>query len=94
MQCCDCGLIHRFNFRIRKDKGGRRRIQLQGFRLDEANDKPMSLADDLRADIDARIAADPTGIDARIRAWIEQNLEIKREDGVTMFRLRPPDDAA
>jgi len=54
----------------------------------------MSLADDLRADIDARIAADPTGIDARIRAWIEQNLEIKREDGVTMFRLRPPDDAA
>lgn len=34
MQCCDCGLIHRMNFRILRDKGGRQRIQMQGFRLD------------------------------------------------------------
>lgn len=28
MKCCDCGLVHRMNFRIRKG-----RIQMQAFRL-------------------------------------------------------------
>ena len=32
MQCCDCGLIHRMNFRLIKDKIGRATIQFQAFR--------------------------------------------------------------
>ena len=36
MQCCDCGLVHRMNFRIALDKRGRRFIQLQAFRDNRA----------------------------------------------------------
>jgi len=32
MQCCDCGLIHRMDFRIVKDTQGRNKIQMRGFR--------------------------------------------------------------
>ena len=32
MECCDCGLIHRMNFRIAKDTRGRSFIQFQAFR--------------------------------------------------------------
>ncbi len=32
MQCCDCGLIHRVNFRLIKSKSGRATIQMQMFR--------------------------------------------------------------
>jgi Zn-finger protein len=32
MQCCDCGLLHRMNFRIVRDKRGRNFIQFQAFR--------------------------------------------------------------
>ncbi len=36
MMCCDCGLVHRFNFRLVKiDKLGRRKIQMQAFRVDD-----------------------------------------------------------
>ena len=33
MQCCDCGLAHRMNFRLVRDAKGRTRIQFQAFRL-------------------------------------------------------------
>jgi len=32
MQCCDCGLIHRMNFRVVIDKNGRARVQFNAFR--------------------------------------------------------------
>lgn len=32
MKCCDCGLVHRLNFRLIKDKLGRATIQFQAFR--------------------------------------------------------------
>lgn len=33
MECCDCGLVHRLNFRLIKSKDGKRNwIQLQAFR--------------------------------------------------------------
>lgn len=32
MKCCDCGLVHRMDFRVAKDKAGRNRIQMRGFR--------------------------------------------------------------
>lgn len=32
-QCCDCGLVHRLNFRLIKDKLGRATIQFQSFRM-------------------------------------------------------------
>ena len=35
LQCCDCGLIHRLNFRLVKSKdGGRCWIQFQAFRVE------------------------------------------------------------
>lgn len=34
MKCCDCGLVHRFNFRIVKDTAGRSIIQYQASRED------------------------------------------------------------
>ena len=34
--CCDCGLVHRLNFRIVLDKRGRRFIQFQVFRDERA----------------------------------------------------------
>ena len=33
-QCCDCGVVHRMNFRLVK-KGSQRKIQLQAFRADD-----------------------------------------------------------
>ena len=38
MQCCDCGLAHRMNFRL---KGGK--IQFQAFRLRKRPRKPATL---------------------------------------------------
>ena len=36
MQCCDCGLIHRLNFRLIESKDGKRHwIQFQAFRMDD-----------------------------------------------------------
>lgn len=32
MKCCDCGLVHRFNFRLAIGKGGRVVVELQAFR--------------------------------------------------------------
>lgn len=32
LQCCDCSLIHRMNFRVVKDRRGRSFIQFQAFR--------------------------------------------------------------
>ncbi|MCK9598033.1 MAG: hypothetical protein M0R06_03265 [Sphaerochaeta sp.] len=32
MQCCQCGAVHRLNFRIGVDKDGRERVQFQAFR--------------------------------------------------------------
>jgi len=34
--CCDCGLVHRMNFRLHRDKSGRRQIQVQAFRDNRA----------------------------------------------------------
>jgi hypothetical protein len=31
-QCCDCGLVHVINYRIKKDKRGRNKIEVQAFR--------------------------------------------------------------
>lgn len=31
-QCCDCSLIHRLNFKIKKDKNGRNELWIQTFR--------------------------------------------------------------
>lgn len=31
-QCCDCGLVHRHNFRVKKDSRGRNKIEIQSFR--------------------------------------------------------------
>lgn len=42
MKCCDCGLIHRFDFRIVKRKGKKRRIQFRAFR--EQTDQETMLA--------------------------------------------------
>lgn len=34
MECCDCGLIHKLNFRLIKYANGRReKIQFQAFRI-------------------------------------------------------------
>ncbi len=33
MQCCDCGLSHRIDFKLIKDKLGRARIQYRAFRI-------------------------------------------------------------
>jgi hypothetical protein len=30
--CCDCGLVHRMNFRVGKDNKGKEKIQFQMFR--------------------------------------------------------------
>ena len=32
MKCCDCGLVHRLNFRIVKRKNGREDVEFQAFR--------------------------------------------------------------
>lgn len=32
LACCDCGLVHRINFRLVKLKGGGHKIQFQAFR--------------------------------------------------------------
>jgi Zn-finger protein len=35
MQCCDCGLVHKLNFRLAKSKDGKRNwIQFQAFRVE------------------------------------------------------------
>lgn len=34
MRCCDCGLIHRMDFRIMKNRRGKRRIEFRAFRED------------------------------------------------------------
>ncbi len=34
--CCDCGLVHRVNFRTLPYGNGRRKIQFQGFRDNRA----------------------------------------------------------
>jgi len=39
--CCDCGLIHRVNFRLIKDKLKRGTIQFQAFRCTKTNDKEI-----------------------------------------------------
>ncbi len=39
MQCCDCGLIHKMNFRLIKDKIGRSTIQFQAFRIGNSKKK-------------------------------------------------------
>jgi len=36
LQCCDCGLIHRMNFRVRINKKGIAIVQLQAFRAKTA----------------------------------------------------------
>lgn len=36
MQCCDCGLIHRINFRVVIDKKGAVHVQMQAFRAKTA----------------------------------------------------------
>mgnify|MGYP006951091658 CR=1 FL=1 len=41
MQCCDCGLLHRMNFRIARDKRGRNFIQLQAFRVTHKEAKSL-----------------------------------------------------
>jgi hypothetical protein len=33
LQCCDCDLIHRMNFRVVIDRKGVARVQLQAFRV-------------------------------------------------------------
>jgi hypothetical protein len=32
MKCCECGLVHRINFRVGVDKNGKERVQFQVFR--------------------------------------------------------------
>ncbi len=39
VQCCDCGLIHKMNFRLIKDKIGRATIQFQAFRVGNSKKK-------------------------------------------------------
>ena len=34
--CCDCGLVHRMNFRLSKDKSGRNFIEFNVFRDERA----------------------------------------------------------
>lgn len=34
MKCCDCGLVHIFNFRLIKDSIGRAKIQFQAKRYE------------------------------------------------------------
>lgn len=34
MKCCDCGLVHRLNFRLVKRNATARVIQFQAFRVD------------------------------------------------------------
>lgn len=36
MQCCDCGLIHRMNFRVVINKQGKALVQMQAFRAKNA----------------------------------------------------------
>lgn len=36
MQCCDCDLIHRINFRVVMDKHGFAHVQMQAFRAKHA----------------------------------------------------------
>lgn len=36
MACCDCGLVHRIDFRLVKYSGNKRKIQLRAFRDQEA----------------------------------------------------------
>ena len=36
MKCCDCGLVHRMNFRLVKYGDNKHKIQMQAFREDEA----------------------------------------------------------
>ncbi len=31
-QCCDCGLVHKMNFRIVQDKRGHNKVEIQAFR--------------------------------------------------------------
>lgn len=38
MKCCDCGLVHRMNFRLVKYGSGKK-IQFQAFRLDKRTKK-------------------------------------------------------
>ena len=35
MKCCDCGLVHAFDFRLIKDKLGRATIQMRARRIDK-----------------------------------------------------------
>lgn len=37
MQCCDCGLIHRMNFRVVIKKNGMAAVQFQAFRAARAS---------------------------------------------------------
>jgi len=39
MKCCDCGLVHKLNFRVIKDKIGRVKIQFQAFRVTRKRSK-------------------------------------------------------
>ena len=36
MKCCDCGLVHRMNFRLVPYGQGKYKIQFQAFREDES----------------------------------------------------------
>ena len=47
MKCCDCGIVHRMNFRLIKDKIGRATIQMQAFRV-ATNDKPFAVYEALQ----------------------------------------------
>jgi hypothetical protein len=40
IQCCDCGLTHKLNFKLVKDKLGRATILFQAFRMDKKRKKP------------------------------------------------------
>jgi hypothetical protein len=36
MRCCDCGLVHRVNFRVVKDSSGQLSVRFQAFRAGRA----------------------------------------------------------
>lgn len=37
LQCCDCSLIHRMNFKVRIDSKGTARVLMQAFRVKSRN---------------------------------------------------------
>lgn len=39
LQCCDCNLIHRLNFRVVIGSDGRAKVQMQAFRANRSQQK-------------------------------------------------------